>query len=487
MKDPTPRAMRFEDHLKALRDTGITERMSPFRQDFDTFRKLYNSLDIRVLAYFANNRWINVASQFILSPRAVPANLHVKRTKLTEGLLLLRANEDVNNIWKYIDTLIDGTLFLDKKQIYLQKDGSTLKYYPSVRNIDASHARDILGLPYQTSILEWHGDSIASTINEFGRLEKKLASLNKPMEGLHDVIESNLYYKLPSMNTWSNTIGFVQFLAPAYVGFSGKIRTNKHKLSVGISVEDKKKIDISQLSVGIKTDKGIRKTIKGNQLNVTSARGGYFLEFDDLGTSKECTLFLKMFGSEVDRIRLEPPRLAFSSHIRELFGNWKKEVKKLKSAITKENEIMKDDVYEKYIARLFTMMGFICNPLGLIAPNSDAPDGIAVFPDSNNIVIYECTIGAPGTRKLDKLAARTNKLRTRCSTFNFHSVMFSNAKLTELTETQKEIALKSEITIVDNVGILELIEKMSDGIEEKDILNWFSIQRIRAFPFNALS
>lgn len=487
MKKSTQKAMRLNDHLKILCEKHDCERILPFDRDIQTFQKLYSSLDVRVLTYFVNNQHVNIASQFVLSTKSLPEQTRVKRTNFTDKLQLIRTIENPDCISKYISSLFDGTLYIDKRQVYLMKGGSMLHHSPTAKSLESDSANRDFGLPYYTSILEWNGESVRSVIDEFGRLERQLASLDKPMENLYDLIESHMYFRRNSSQDASNLIGFVQFLAPAYVGFSGEIQTSGHQVSVRIKVVDKKKIDISQLSVGIITDDGLRKTIKGSQLNVKSVRDGYLFRIKGIGTANTCTLFLKMFGLEVGIMRLKPSSLALSGYVRELFGNWRAELKKLKSAITKESELLKDDTYEKYVARLLTMMGFICNPLGLIAPNSNVPDGIAVYPNSKNIVIYECTVGTPGTSKLDKLAIRANKVKTRCPSFNFHSVMFLNAKLSELSETQKRIAMQSEITIVDHTGTLELIEKITTVIDEKEILDWFLIQRIRGLPFNALS
>ncbi|MEK0337858.1 MAG: hypothetical protein QQN41_10545, partial [Nitrosopumilus sp.] len=438
-------------------------------------------LDVCVLSYFVNNQYVNIASQFILSTKALPKQTRVRRTNLTEKLQLIRTIEEPNCISKYIDSLFDGAFYIDKKQVYLMKGGSMLHHSPTTRSLESDSANRNFCLPYQTSVLEWNGESVRSVIDEFGRLERQLASLDKPIENFYDLIKSHMHYRRDSLHDPGNFIGFVQFLAPVYVSFSGEIRTNKHQLSVGISVENKKKIDISQLSLGIITEEGIRKTIKGSQLKLKTLKGGYLISVDDIGLSRSSTLILKLFGVEVDKVKFSPSTIAYSNFVRDLFGNWKSVLNRVEKNLTNRK------YFEKNIATLLSLLGLICNPLSIITGVRDeVVDGIALIPNSDKLIIYECSTESPTVSKMSKFAIRFKKAKEHCSDFDFMGVVFLSINYSDLGDVEKEYAFKSGIKIICKESIDELIDLVRKSYDIRKLIDWLNIEAVKAWPMSAL-
>ncbi|HEX2896864.1 MAG TPA: hypothetical protein VHP63_02300, partial [candidate division Zixibacteria bacterium] len=99
---------RLSEHIDYMKNAGGQKHLESFKKDFDSFHRLYKSLELTILAYKSGSIWINLGSQFKLSPIENTARTKFTKNYITDELILVKSRTGVKELWKFVKDLALG-------------------------------------------------------------------------------------------------------------------------------------------------------------------------------------------------------------------------------------------------------------------------------------------------------------------------------------------------------------------------------------------
>lgn len=458
----------------------MDQSVREFLKDILPYRELYNSLDVRLLAYRLRDVWINIATKITLQTCS-PADLKLER-KLPEleNLKVIHTICPARKLETLLDELSKAKICLNKSETLfgrLDENGIIPQLY--LRNSIYSRNRPGFHgeINYKTFILADRGTSIHMIIKDQERIEWQLRAWNPPYNGLNDL---SINFLRSGRDLDSNNATFIEIVAPTFIKFGDERKFEKDELI--LEVDHPQNVKLENVQFGI-----VRRSMKGDINRYLYGMKGYIVHHDDRKTffrkkirgCQSVQVFLKYNKDVADSVEVLSPKSAQFNPPLAVQKQFDHNLKNLQTLIRGDKDRHGINL-EAGIPLLLSITGFQCLPYALTKKMQDGPDGIAFIPGLGQGLIYECTTGLPDTKnKLSKLSRRFRELRKKNPTLDLRPVIFTSAESDVIPDIEKDKASREGISIVGREQISEIFKAANDGCQEQEIFEYI----IQLVPF----
>jgi len=434
---------------------------------------LWRTVEVRVLAVRIGNEWHNLITTAFLhpDPERVPRLTNLPRLDEVACWQSILPIELLDGL---ISSISRGNLALQDEHIHYLRGvaGANKERTPYGHwRYFFSPISDRLGgfsLEWSTHQLTSGGDAINNHLQLLSRklfeIDSSLRALENPMDGLQGL--ANFVLREPNAML-SGRSCFAMILAP----IEARLRPEECSLERGrlhFQIEANSKAVLDRCSLGYVSGSASPGLLTGTIMITGDGweeiGGAYvFTGNHELPDSKDLTLFLRVAGFSVQRIKVldyeaiaENPRVAaygvFDPGL-ELFEKW----------------LLADDRlnaghFELAVARLLTFLGFRVDILSGDARLGDAVDILAFGDPYSTILAVECTIGSIGAGgKLGKLVDRARHLESSLETHDVIPVIVTALSRSRLSEAEINEAARDGIAVLARESLQSLLESLVEG------------------------
>lgn len=375
-----------------------TREVSEFLGSINGSPQLWRSVDVRLAAINRDGQWVNVVSHCTLRPQRPDQLRPLTILPHLDKFVALQLIRPIDELPLLIEAIQAGELEVEGvKILFSGRSNSTpvLGYNDSSAQITArmEGAAAIPSFPYGHT-LTLRGTSAGSMIPDFHivqrRLNSQLRSLRHPWVDLAGVIRHGVgsSHHLESTSTLHAT-----FIAPLEAKLDKRSCSLSHgELRYNAVAAHREAYRLSDLKLfGTRRDGGLisQSVAIGEKRWRRDSQGYRLVGMVKVPHAEKITLMMRLGSEDCGEITLHdqtsfPPALLvaaqalneaekFEQHLLGPFSNEGKE-------------------FERAVSRLFTLCGFLVEPLGTVKKN-ELPDALAAVPGTNILFVIECTIG----------------------------------------------------------------------------------------------
>jgi hypothetical protein len=98
-------------------------------------------------------------------------------------------------------------------------------------------------------------------------------------------------------------------------------------------------------------------------------------------------------------------------------------------------------------------------------------DTLAFFPNRNDVLVLECTVGSP-SRKIGLMKTALRDLRNKCDWLNFHGLVITS---NYSSDQEKRNASNDGVILLDVTDLKTMVQMASDIPNPKKIMDWLGI------------
>ncbi len=449
-------------------------QLDMFLSEIGKLRADYQGIDARIVAFDWNGTWVNLASRFVLSPNLRKRPYRHQRSLSRIGeLCLISDTIPVEKLIEITDIFANGHLSLQDKTIQFRRWGNQKwdsPYVPvfSCLNNSGRGNWDRWNVFAYSLRADESGGSMRELLQNDGirRLESKLSSLPAPFTGIADL--STDFVGQPWVHdilSWNR----LEIVAPIQVNFvsSAKLENNRAMILYDVAPG----YQISKVSMGYVTSQADRTLTRGriaNRAKVKSGQTDTYQSSVRIPSSTEgLTLILSYRGQEVDRQTTNRTVISGENARITSYAKSDPDLELFHRAI--EPQEKKDlSHFEDAVRVLFTFLGFSCmKPM-----TSDSVDIIAFTDDPQQVLLAECTTGAPDLHdKVGKLANRRNAYRKTTSPV---AMIATSLPIDEISAVDQDRARKDGIVVVSRENLIELFTMANQGTTPRNVLGYLS-------------
>lgn len=432
-------------------DTSIEH----FRTETRPFVDDWRSIDLRVIASRAGDKWIYGAIRIVLDP-SDPSTATRRDLPSLDGLLVVHERWEIKRLDELLNSLSSGELHVRGETIIVENANQNPKMNYSFQRMTRQDSQQRLAVDSYSLYLEsWAGIQMIDGNNEV--IDSSLRSSSPPWDGVIDLI-TNFLNKSPKFVS-SKSTKLVEIVAPVSVNITEACLNEKNGVIVKVEVAPSIATDNVALSaIGHLEDgsqvrlRETKKTVLDQthfSIEVTFPRKPFLVDviltYRNLDVDRE-----KLFGKPRRGIN---PRLSILQE------------EKLESFLTSLTT-EKDKFFEDKVSILFHILGLSPGHYGRV--NQDNPD-ILVFPDSDDWALdVECTEHEIDlNNKLSKLATRTKLLVAAMPGVSVYPVVVTKFPRVMLNDTDKEKAAKERISVVTSDDFERLMQLAIEGAGPK--------------------
>lgn len=453
----------------------MSENVRQFLEDIRPYHNLFNSLDIRVVAYQAGEAWINIATRITLLASS-PTDLKlVRKLPKLENLSVIHAIYPARKLEAILDELSQSKIRLNKFEIiYGRSDDKGIGPQLSLHNSIYSRNRPgfYSGINYKTFILTDSGTSIHMIIKNREKIEWQLRAWNPPYDGLRDL---SINFLCSSRPLDYNDSSFIEVVAPTFLRFGEKCRFKTDELI--LEIEHPQNLEIKNVRLGL-----VRQSMKGDIMRHLYGMKGYQIQRENSRTCfrkkvRDCQsvqVFLKYNEDVADTVEVLNPKSAQFNPLLAMQRQYDHNLGILQTLIQGDKNHHGINL-EAGIPLLLSIAGFQCLPYATTKKMQNGPDGVAILPKTKQGFIYECTTGLPDTKnKLSKLSRRFKELRKRNPALDLKPVIFTSVESDVIPDIEMDKASNEGISIVGNEHMSEILEAVKNGCQGQSILDYLN-------------
>lgn len=460
----------------------MAQTVDDFLSAVDRDRDLWQSVDVRILAVFAESAWRNLATYAVLrspGPEQVSPLPHQVRHSL------LRAEQRVialNELAAFIASVQAGAwppenpVRYDANAFDQKLQSSYVFAHGQFHSLDFPHVRP--DLAWSAHVLVASGESAGTIISR--------------VSGSHDRLQGIARQQAHPFENVDRLAAHVLGMAPALIGsrnatceivapYEVRIEPDTVHLEDGLAVA----------SVVAKSETAVRRA----RLQITTEPAGMDLPVDsvlppisawtvdasglwrwegriDVGANADAVAFVLHYGAqtlqwvrrEAFRTRRQPVPLA-------LYASLDPELAELTDWLTgKGKQSSSQERLEEGVARVLVLGGLRVDRFAN-KRLSDGVDLVAYAPDQQLCLAIECTTnGITADGKLSKLVARAAKLREAISPITLTPVIATSLLVEGVAEADLRAAAASGVLVVPCEILLQLLALVARGEGVRSIL-----------------
>ncbi len=447
-------------------DINMSER-DQFMDLLRTYHGAWHSVDIRAIALFALDKWINLGTRLVLSKKPVPYD-RSDAQRLSASLGLFREVHPLDTLTDLLSQLETGTLPISGNVIHYGKiennevKASTLHFSVSIHHRTDRWAGP--GLQFPTILLQGWGEHLHNLLHSYpgapGRehIDWSLRSLAAPYDGLDDLFVTYLEVPKP---TWGHALeaSLIEVVAPIQARLSGEC--SFHGGTASIVIEAIGAWNPTDLSIGVIAvgEPVTRASHAFTDDECTISDGGLrakkTLEFNH---STSIIIFLRVMGHSIDTITLRDPIALLGNPRIRAYTHFDPELSTLREFLDAKGKRPQED-FEIAVALLLHFCGFNVALYGRVGKIEAEIDLIAFSPASIHVIAAECTTGdIDVNQKLTKLSRRVMDLRKTLPDFAVVPVLVTALDNAKITRTDLQKATNEGIGVAASEELKELLD-----------------------------
>jgi len=439
----------------------MNREVEKFKSKIQPFLEGWKSIEVRIISTFLFDRWINLATEFLLRSESPEEISLFRKIPEIENFRILNAVFPIGNLDNLLLNLNEkGILSIDGNGIfYGRKEKDEFK--PQITWSFDAFERKRSGVDFYAFELYEYGESVRNFL-EYKKLEEFKDGLKKskhPYAGIDDLIREFFHSEIHLSHDTSTTL---KLIAPIRVNFSGNCKIQKNQLCISIQSfgwEEMEEVSLNLIQY-LKKGNPARQSYEIQKAEWIK-EGNHLLfekKFNLNDQCREIKVFLIFKGESVDEQNifnpgsfLDNPRIIIHSY-------FDKELTLLKKYLTGQGKNSSSD-FEIGVSWLLNLCGFITTSYGLAKQIQNEIDIVASLPGSNKIIAVECTTESIDIHdKLSRLSVRSKKLE---GCLNSHSqkvipLVFTCLDEDKIPDSEKDKAKKDKIGIIS----AEKIEKL---------------------------
>jgi len=423
-----------------------------FRTETKPFLDDWRSIDLRVIASRAVDKWIYGAIRVVLDS-SNPSTATRQDLPSTDGLLVAHERWEIKRLDELLNSLSSGELHVQGKTIIVENANQNPKMNYSFQRMNRQDSQQRLAVgSYSLYLQSWASIQMIDGNSEV--IDTSLRSSNPPWDGVIDLL-TNFLNKSPGFISSMST-KLVEIVAPVVVNIAEASLNEENGVIVKVEVAPSIATDFVAFSAIGHLEDGSQVRLHETKKSVLDQRH-FSIEVAFPRKPVLVVGILTYHDLDVDRVELfGKPRRGINPRLAVLQGE------KLENFLISMKE-EKDKLFEDKVSILFHILGLSPGHYGQL--NQETSPDILVFPDSDDwALVVECTEREIDIKnKLSKLATRTKILVAAMPGVSVYPVVVTKFPRIMLNDTDKITATKERISVVTSDDFERLLQFAIEG------------------------
>jgi hypothetical protein len=452
----------------------MMESIATFRETLDRYRYLWDAVDVRVLAVLVGDEWHNV----LTTCRFVSTTENVFKVRYLPRSARVRSWQEVLTVDRFSSLLAELTTgrltFGDVDVHYEHRDRfrkEDLRPYETNWDFEEeptlSPYRRLEGGWRPPKAQEWSrfnffawGANLNSVLSEKSievrELDAEIHALRTPFDGLLGIAQYVIGLR-GSPREWRTELIVYAPIEAKLDRAACRLHAGELRLSVVAgSPKPTGKISIGYIAVG-KEELLISDTYEFTADLWTEETGLTAHVSIDMPEADRAFVILRVGDRRVERLELTDYSRQRGNPRATAYESIDPDFEVLRDGLRPEAR-SDSAIFERSVARLFSLLGLQLTPLMQDKKLSEALDAIAFDPFGNGVLAIECTTGALNSGgKLGKLRMRASEIAALLPAHQVQAVMVTSQDRSNLSETELQQAARDRIAVVASEEINQLI------------------------------
>jgi len=440
----------------------VDANVERFRTEVKRFLDGWRSIDLRVIAFRFQDKWVYGAIRVVLSPDP-PEMPNLTDLPIVNGLLVCHECWSIDRLDALLQSLSSGELQVGGETVIVVNENTSPPMSYTYQRLRPGDRYTATPSEYCTLYLQmWSGQGMIGADAEF--IEMQLRTGEHPWDGVLDLLQ-NFIHASP-LYASANPQRIVEVVAPIPVRIVQAILVEGSPAAVTVEAAPSVAInDVGLSLVGfVKNDRQIRV-----HLTYKSKADSTHYDFQ-VGVPESfsrAVAILTYRGLDVARIEQISKAQKGSNPRLVLLQSRGEDLDTFLASLREE----KDKHFEERMSILFHILGLAPAHYGYLY--QDNPD-VFVFPDTNDWALdVECTEREIDLHdKVSKLATRTKVLRLALRGFKVHPLLVTKFGRVLINQTELDKAGTEGITVVTADEFGALIQMAVDGAKPMEVRDY---------------
>lgn len=451
----------------------LPEELASFRRELDRLPGLWHSIDLRTIAVFIGGQWHNLGTRIYLDPRNASQVTRFLSLPDSGDVFAVQEVRDAEDLDSLLGALASGAVEIGGRVVHFETlasaTGSDPRPYDlgvGYSDVSSGGARDYVH--WSTLHAFGHGSTLARIVGAGGLPRDRIDAATRlgeaPYDGLADL---ERYFLASPQPAHGNTMVGFEVFAPIQV----RIDRDGSRLENGsltIHLEATSRAFLEASSIGLFGLDGSELPVQGSfrPLNLTphEARPVWRGTITtDVGGTYFAKLMLRVDPWCVDRAVLFDLHRPGRNQRQRAYQAMDPGESLFREWLFPETPD-RDDQFERAVARLFVMLGYLVDSYAGTKRLGEGVDLLAHDPFRPQLLAVECTTGAPGSGgKLGRLVARAQSLRRELGDVEVLPILVTSLPQESVPRDHQGSSAEDDVALVTREGIEDLLRALSLG------------------------